>query len=412
MAKWIQTRHEGVRYREHPTRKYGIRRDRYYVIRYYTREGRKEEPLGWESEWKAGNPTKTISLEQEAVTRRAELMKNRKAGKGPVTLREKKAENAAIRQAETAKLKTEAEAQKTLAAYWEETYFPAARLSKKKNSWEKEEQHFRMWIGPLLGGMPLRNIKLEQWDELVKTLSVAGKSQRTREYITGTLRRIMKHAYERRLTAEAPPTGKRVGVPGPGNNRRLRVISQEEETAILEHLAKADPHAWRITRFAFLTGCRASEAFGLTWANVSGDKIKFSDTKNRDSREIPVSPPLAELFSTIPRGTPDEHVFRKANGGPYGEAPSAFQNAVEKLGLNEGRGPRDRVVFHSIRHSVASRLAKRLTVRDLMEIMGWRTVQMAVRYMHGDDAAKMRALSMLGAAPGADNVLRFDRTAK
>jgi len=418
MAKWIQTKHVGVRYREHPTRKYGVRKDRYYVIRYYVRGERgverKVEPLGWESAWKAGNPTQTISLEQEAVTRRAELMQNQKTGKGPVTLKDKRAENVTARQAELAKLKADAEAQKTLSEYWEQSYFPAAKLAKQKNSWEKEEQYFRLRISPLLGDLPLKDIKLEQWDELVKTLAAANQSLRSREYIIGTLRRIMKHAYERRLVSEAPPTGKRIGIPGPGNNRRQRFIEAHEEAAILGYLAKVDLFAWRMTRFAFLTGCRASEAFNLTWAAVSGDKITFNDTKNKDSREIPLSPPLAELFESIPRGAPDEYVFMKTNGEPYTQAPMAFQTAVEKLGLNEGRKAKDkakdRIVFHSIRHSVATRLAKRLTVRDLMEVMGWRTVQMAIRYVHGNDDAKKAALSMLGGAP-ADNVLPF-RTAE
>src|SRR5208282_709098 len=105
-------------------------------------------------------------------------------------------------------------------------YFPAAKRLKKETSWSKEEQHFRLWIGPLLGALPLRFIGLKQWDELVKTLSsvhpvnqsrttpdkvkekTAVLSQRSREYITGTLRRILKHAYDRRMIDDAPPTGK------------------------------------------------------------------------------------------------------------------------------------------------------------------------------------------------------------
>lgn len=411
MAKTVKTKHKGVRYREHPTRKHGVRKDRYYYIR-YKRDGKDvEEGLGWESEWKRSDPN-AGSLEQEAINRLAELQKNKRTGTGPVTLREKRKAAIVESQKEAARLKAELAAQTTLAEYWKKTYFPAAQRSKKECSWNKEELHFRLWIGPLLGAIPLRDIKLEQWDELVKTLSTAGKSQRTKEYVTGTLRRIMKHAYERRLVPEAPPTGKRIGVPGPGNNRRRGVIKDHEEIAILEYLREADPHAWRITRFAFLTGCRASEAFLLKWVHVDDQEITFVDRKNKDALTIPFTQPLGALFESIPRGTPDEYVFKKANGTPFRQAPAAFETAVEKLGLNEGRDPRDRIVFHSIRHTVATRLAKTLTVRDLMETMGWRTSQMAIRYVHGNEAAKKKALSMLGGVPEVDNVLRFDRTAK
>jgi hypothetical protein len=41
----------GVRYRQHPTRKHGIRKDRYYTIRYKLEGRDREERLGWESEW-------------------------------------------------------------------------------------------------------------------------------------------------------------------------------------------------------------------------------------------------------------------------------------------------------------------------------------------------------------------------
>jgi len=408
MATWIKTTHRGVRYREHPTRRYGVRKDRYYSIRYQKDGKDVEEGMGWESEWKTKSEN-NISLEEEAVSRLIELKRNKKQGTGPETLREQKAENKARREAEQAEQQAKIQAQKTLSKYWEESYFPAAQRSKKQSSWVKEDQHFKRWIGPLLGNLPLRSIGLKQWDELVKTLSSAGLSQRSKEYITGTLRRILKHAYDRRMADEAPPTGKRIGVSGPGNNRRLRVISHDEEAAIMECLAVTDPCAWKLTRFVFLTGCRASEAFGLTWAGVdfSRDTITFPETKNHDTRTLPITPPIVALFHGTEPGSPDGRVFTKKNGEPYLQAPSAFETAVESLGFNEGRTKRDRLVFHSIRHTVATRLAQRLGPRDLMDVMGWRTVQMAMRYVHANEDAKMKALSMLGTAPGTGKILPF-----
>lgn len=429
MAKWIQTNYEGVRYREHPTRKTGknakgVRKDRYYAIRYYLDGTRKEESLGWETHWKQSHPDGTISLEQEAVSRRAQLMKNQKEKTGPRTLKESKEQNDARQKAEAADRKSKADAQRTLAEYWEEAYFPAAKRSKKESSYQKEEQHFRLWIEPLLGSLPLRSIGLKQWDELVETFGPARSkdnalketgnrtcslSQRSHEYITGTLRRILKHAYDRRMMDDPPPTGKRIGISGPGNNRRTRVISYEEEAAIMEHLSLRCPYAWRITRFAFLTGCRVSESFDLTWAGVDllRGTITFFETKNHDSKTIPITPPLAELLKSMVQGTPGDRVFTKKDGSPYREAPSAFKTAVRKLELNKGHGELDCISFHSIKHSVATRLGQRLGTRDLMDVMGWRTVQMAMRYVHSNEDAKARALSSLGSAPQTGKVLPF-----
>jgi integrase len=350
-----------------------------------------------------------ISLEEEALSRLIDLKRNRRKRFGPATLRGLRAEEEAKSAAETAKREAEARAMTILSDYWHQTYLPVAQRSKKASSWVKEQQHFERWINPIMGNMPLKTIRLPQFDELVKALAAAGLSPRSKEYITGTLRRILKHAYDRRIADESPPSGKRIGVTGPGNNRRLRVISPEEEAAIMAELELLDPHAWRITRFAFLTGCRASEAFTLVWANVdfARECITFPDTKNHDPRIIPVTPPLADLFASMQNGAPDQPVFPKLAGGPYTEAPSAFRTAVDKRGLNEGRGKRDRVVFHSIRHTVASRLARRLGPRDLMDIMGWRTVQMAMRYVHSNEDLKTKALAMLGALPQTGKVLEF-----
>ena len=49
MAKWIKTNFPGVRYREHPTRKNGVRRDQYFTIRYKMAGKDREEGLGWAS---------------------------------------------------------------------------------------------------------------------------------------------------------------------------------------------------------------------------------------------------------------------------------------------------------------------------------------------------------------------------
>jgi len=117
---------------------------------------------------------------------------------------------------------------------------------------------------------------------------------------------------------------------------------------------------------------------------------------------------LTENLQNIKAGS---YVFVKADDTPYKEAPSAFSTATENLEFNAGRGERDRIVFHSIRHTVATQLAQRLGVRDLMDIMGWRTVQMAMRYVHGNDDAKLKALSMLGAAPQVGKVLPFQAKA-
>ena len=47
--KTLKTKYKGVYYREHATRKNGIRKDRYFILRYTDNGIRKQEGYGWES---------------------------------------------------------------------------------------------------------------------------------------------------------------------------------------------------------------------------------------------------------------------------------------------------------------------------------------------------------------------------
>lgn len=383
--KWYNAGFKGVRYRKHPTRKHGVKFDKYFAIYYQLNGKRREESVGWASDgFKAS----------DAYALLGELRNNHRTGQGPQTLAEKrKIEDHNRKQAE---LKEQAESL-NLDDYWP-TYFEHAKRTKKLSSADKEESHYRLWLSPTLGTVPIREIDLLHWDLLVETLSKAQKSKRTIEYVTGTLRRLMKHANNRGLVENPPPTGKRIGVTGPGgSNSRLRVISPEEAESILAEVQSLDANAWRLTKFAFLTGCRASEAFSLKWRDIDRGRhlLVFPETKNRDARELPLAPVITELLDDISEGELDENVFLNANGLPYQEAPSSFKTAVDKLELNNGRTKRQRIVFHSIRHTVATELAKTLNLKDLMEVLGWRTVQTAMRYIKGNEIAKANALASL-----------------
>jgi len=121
---------------------------------------------------------------------------------------------------------------------------------------------------------------------------------------------------------------------------------------------------------------------------------------------------LKQIFDEIPEGKPQDSVFISLKGFPYKEAPSAFRTVVDALKLNEGRDPLDKISFHSIRHSVATELAKRLNIRELMDVMGWRTVLMATRYIKGDEDTKRNALAGLEQTlkPQEGKILPFNKT--
>jgi integrase len=395
MTKWIQTKYEGIRYREHPTRKNGLRPDKYYVIRYRVNGVRKEEALGWES--------KGWNLEKVRETF-AKLTVAQKTAEGPATLEERRAEVLAAKIEAEVQAHMEEAKRITLREYWPE-YLKAAKLKKKTKSWQTEDGYFKNWIDELLGHIPMREIGLAQWDLLMNAMTDAGLSPRTRQYVALTLRQALDHAFMRKIIPEAPPRAKHIGATlKPDSNRRTRTLTVQELHAILEALNERDQAAYRVTLFCALTCARFGEAAGLEWKDVDLvlGSATFRDTKNGTDRIIPLSQTLVDFLRGLKKekaaDAERKHglVFPNGDGGIYRQTPQPFRKVVESLGLNEGRDKRDRVVFHSLRHTGATRLGQANTpLRDMMDLAGWKTPSMALRYQHSGDAGRRRAMAAL-----------------
>ncbi|MTJ94339.1 MAG: site-specific integrase [Desulfovibrio sp.] len=388
-TKW-KTADRGIRYREHNVRKRGIRPDRYYTIRLIVHGKRIEEALGWSSEgW-------TLEKVRDQLH---ELRQASKIGSGPFTLREKRIVAAENAKEEARKAAENPPPVDTIAAYFREHYEPWATATKPKG-FPREKSIWRVWLEPLVGDKPIKNFVMQDWDDLVKKLNEAPLSQRSREYITGTLRRIFKHALNRRVVAEGPPAPRVIGCTAPKDNRRQRVITDAELQLLLEKLKARDIRAWRVTLFAASTGCRAGEAFNLTWAHLdlANAKATFPKTKNGRSRTVPLGNQAITMLAALPVGRPQDFVFVNRRSVQYTTAPAAFRCLINEMNLNDGREPLDRFSFHSLRHMAATRLAKTLPLRGLMDILGWEAATMALRYSHTSDADRKLAAETLDTA--------------
>ena len=410
-TKWT-TIAPGIRVRDHEERRHGVKPDRYFTVRFSDGGKQVEEGLGWASEGM------TLTKAQAQLVK---LKEAKRTGEGETSLRERReaVKVAAKAKLEADKLKAEEDTRRaaedarrnvTLKAYFDGQYAPWARTT-KSSAFKREENIWRCWIMPNLGGVPINQIGLEQWDHLVQTVTKAGLSERSREYITGTLRRIVKHARERRVVVEAPPTGRMIGATAPRDNRRLRVLTDAELQALLATLKARDLNAWRLTVFAAGTGCRLKEAYSLTWGNVDlpAGQVTLTVTKNKRHRPVPLGREVLAMLSEMQTGGPQEPVFLNHHGRAYSQVPGAFVRAVQELKLNDGRSPRDQFSFHSLRHSAATKLAKVLPLRGMMDVLGWQVPAMALRYTHTSEADRQVAAEALDRAfrpvPAEDKVV-------
>ncbi|WP_243439371.1 tyrosine-type recombinase/integrase [Fundidesulfovibrio soli] len=396
---WHQSKHEGVRYREHPTRKHGIKPDQYFAIRYRVDGKRHEEGLGWASQgWTAQKATLELSKLKEA----------HRTGEGAATLAEKRAQAEADRKA-----RFEAEARKirealTFYEFFTTHYAPHASQDKKASSFVREDSLFRHWISKAIGSRPLRMIGAVDLERLKQTMAKAKLKPRTIEYALAVVRQVYNHARRTGFYEGDSPT-KLVKKPKV-NNARLRYLEHAEANALLETLASTSQDTYAMALLSLHCGLRFGEIAALSWNNVDLTRkvLTLLDTKHGD-RIVPMTKSVHEMLQAraaegdsgilFPRpplrpwkGIASRHEGMKTSG-VRPEAPSTFKRAVTELGLNEGReDSRERVCFHTLRHTFASwHVLAGTDLYTLGKLMGHKTPTMTARYGHLSPEGAARA---------------------
>lgn len=378
--KWNASKCPGVRFREHPTRRHGTGKDRYYAIRYMFNGLRRQECLGWASEgW----------TPEKALQELAELKKNFRLGEDrPVSLKEKRETVEAKRE----KIKKQS---LTLAEYFNDKYKPFIRIAKPEVTFKKECGHFQNWIRPALGQYPLRDLAPIHIERLKKTLLDAHKSPRTVQHVLSTVRQIWNKAKRENIVQGESPT-KSVKL-GNHDNKRMRFLTHEEADTLLAKLQATDKRnrellpsgrssLFEMALLSLHTGMRAGEIFSLKWGNVNTDsgQINIVDTKTGRNRVAFMTDEVKEVFASMEPGLANTFVFLNEIGGPFGEVPKTFRNIVEDLGFNDGiEDRRQRVTFHSLRHTFASWCVQSgEALYTVQNLLGHSTLIMTQRYSH------------------------------
>ncbi len=110
------------------------------------------------------------------------------------------------------------------------------------------------------------------------------------------------------------------------------------------------------------------------------------------------SPPLCARLKPSAKNTPHNSplVFPSRVGNVRDEISKVFPKAVAELGLNDNATDhRDKVVFHTLRHTFASWLAQKgVPLHTLAGLMGHKTTIMTQRYAHLSPEG-MKAAAML-----------------
>ena len=366
-AKWFNTVYPGVRFRKHSKRKHKGKFDRYFTIRYYRDRIRIEEGVGWSSE---------DMNAKKASEKLAELNTNYREGKSPTTLAEK-------RELERKRKKLKAVNNITFGKLFTDNYYPQAKNDKGVQSCKREQSLYIKWINPVIGTLPLRQIAPIHLEKIKKNMRDAGLADRSMEYALAVIRQVFNYAFRNDLFSGDNPV-KKVKIPK-SDNKRLKFLTRDEAEKLLNALKAKSQTVWEQALISLHTGLRAGEIFRLTWADVNIDRGTLTvDGKNKKTRHAYMTSDIKTMLLNKKSGKPSARLYPAINEDTRQEISKTFKRVVQELKLNDGiEDRRDKVVFHTLRHTYASWLVQNGT--DLYVVkdrLGHSTLAMTERYAH------------------------------
>jgi integrase len=372
MAKWVKTSFPGVRFREHPTRKNGVKRDQYFTIRYKLAGKDREEGLGWATEdWTAA----------KAYDRLKELKENRKTGEGPQTLAEKRDISDKRKDAEKT---AQAQAEKENITFGDfMTYLPQSKLDKKAKTYTIEEMLYRLHLADTIGALPFGKIAPFHLERIKKNMADGKKADRTIQYVLQLTRQAFNTARKLGIYAGESPTN---AVKWPKlDNMKLRYLSINEAETLLAALAAKSQSLHDTALLSLHCGLRFGEIAKLTWSCVNWDagSMAILDAKT-GSRTAYLTAPARAMLKSRKEGKPNDFIFPKRSGkkGAMDQASKVFTDTVKELKFNLGVTDRkQKVTFHTLRHTFATHLYE--STHDLyltQRSLGHATGTMTARY--------------------------------
>ncbi|MDR2107753.1 MAG: site-specific integrase [Holosporaceae bacterium] len=381
-TNWIKVEGvKGISYREHATRIFKKHKDRYFAA-FYKLDGKtKCEAFGWESDgW---TTEKVVAILQE-------LKQNQKTGQGPHTLAGKR---------EQARKQREKEAE-TTATFSEifEKYIMQAKQDKSVSSYKNEVCFFKNWLQPVMGELTMAEITPDTLNSLKKTILENGRTPRTATYILAVVRQVFNYAKNYNLYLGDNPVSK---IKKPTcDNRRIRFLTKKEANALLEYLKGVSRQLHDMAFLSLYCGLRAGEIFSLTWNDVDFEHeiLSIKDTKSGQNRNAIMTPDAKKMLEENKRNpNSNGFVFISTVGTKTNAVSKSFARAVEALGFNNGiDDPRQKVVFHTLRHTYASWLVMSgVDLYTVQKLMGHSTISMTERYSHLAPDHLKKAVKML-----------------
>jgi integrase len=272
-------------------------------------------------------------------------------------------------------------------------------------------------VEPVLGSMGVARLRPHHIDDLYSGLLAAGQSGSSSRKVQWAMRQSLAWAHKRGYTAIVATNG--VDLP-PLGERKVDPPASADVRKVLEHLLAKEPDWGALIAFVAWTGCRRGEVCGLHWDDIdlgAGSVLirravvaipggsQEKGTKTGDVRRIAIGPRTVEVLRDhyqrcIDRARectadlgPSAYVFSPDPAGrrPYNPhtITHMFVASCKAAGVRPLR-------LHDLRHHSATTLLKNgVSVGEVMDRHGWRSVAMVNRYRHLLEAGDLEAAKTL-----------------
>ncbi len=352
-----KTRHTGVFSRKSTSRRHQGKYDVCYDILYTVKGKKIWEKIGWVSEGYSAELAKQIRAERIKASRHGSLAPQKDM---------------------------------TLNDAWSK--YDEHHLTPNRRHQNRERNRYDKMIRASLGNLSLSKItpyELERYkNELGKSYAPA-----TVKHALVLIRQIYNKMIDWELYSEHNPIRK-VRLPKL-DNARWRWLTEHEANMLLEALCERSRQWYCIALLSLHSGLRAGEVFRLTWSDIDTSQrtIRVVDPKHR-TRTAYMTRTAADMLCGLDRGGKNELIFSSRHGELIPEVSHSFELAVDDVGLNdEVVDRRDKVVFHTLRHTYASWLAlSGVELYVIAELLGHSTLEMTRRYSHLAPGKKQTAV--------------------
>jgi len=257
-----------------------------------------------------------------------------------------------------------------------------------KRSWTRDQQsinhflkHFKNKTLQQINPWVIEKYKSERMKEVkLSTIRKEVIKPSTVNRELDTLRNMLNKAVDWGMIESSPYKGIRHFKV---NNINLRIINNEEFSKLYE---SSSLDLKPILLCAISTGMRLGELLSLKWNDINwnDDYILVRDSKNYESRTIPINATLLKALSDLKKHSESDYVF-----GGRTTIKWEWTNALKTSGIAHCR-------FHDLRHSFASRLVMgNVDLVTVKELMGHKRIETTMRYSHPTPEHKIRAVESI-----------------